>query len=379
MELAGIGPTSFAGMLLAELGADVVKVDRPAASGFGVPPEYDLLNRGRPSVCVDLKQPAGVELVHRLVDSTDVLIEGYRPGVAERLGLGPDELCQRRPQLVYGRMTGWGQDGPLAQRAGHDLTYLALTGALHAIGPRAAPSVPLNLVGDFGGGALYLVVGVLAALLEARASGRGQVVDAAIVDGATHLSTMTYGLLAAGLWSDRRQANLIDGGTPFYDVYETSDGRHMAVGPLEPQFYAEFERLLALPESLPERTDTRRWAELRATIAGRFATRTQAEWSRHFADSDACVAPVLPMTEAAQHPHVSERETLVEYEGVLQPAPAPRFSRTVTALSSPPQLPGSQSREALQHWGIDDVSDLLAAGVVLQPADETRASAAEVL
>ncbi len=378
MELAGIGPTPFAGMLLAELGADVVKIDRPTDDGLGIPPEYDLLNRGRPSVCIDLKQPAGVELVRRLVDSADVLIEGYRPGVAERLGLGPDELCRRRPQLVYGRMTGWGQDGPLAQRAGHDLTYLALTGALHAIGPRAAPAVPLNLVGDFGGGALYLVVGVLAALLDARASGHGQVVDAAIVDGATHLSTMTYGLLAAGLWSDRRHANLLDGGTPFYDVYETSDGRHMAVGPLEPQFYAEFERLLSLPEPLPERTDTGRWGELRATIAARFATRTQAHWSRHFADSDACVAPVLPMSEAADHPHVRARATLVEHEGVLQPAPAPRFSRTMTALSSPPAVPGSRSREALQRWGIDDVSGLVAAGVVIQRPDETPASAPEV-
>jgi len=378
VELAGIGPTPFAGMLLAELGADVVKIDRPTDDGLGIPPEYDLLNRGRPSVCIDLKQPAGVELVRRLVDSADVLIEGYRPGVAERLGLGPDELCRRRPQLVYGRMTGWGQDGPLAQRAGHDLTYLALTGALHAIGPRAAPAVPLNLVGDFGGGALYLVVGVLAALLDARASGHGQVVDAAIVDGATHLSTMTYGLLAAGLWSDRRHANLLDGGTPFYDVYETSDGRHMAVGPLEPQFYAEFERLLSLPEPLPERTDTGRWGELRATIAARFATRTQAHWSRHFADSDACVAPVLPMSEAADHPHVRARATLVEHEGVLQPAPAPRFSRTMTALSSPPAVPGSRSREALQRWGIDDVSGLVAAGVVIQRPDETPASAPEV-
>jgi alpha-methylacyl-CoA racemase len=368
VELAGIGPVPFAGMLLAELGADVIRIDRPGGAGLELPPEQNLLNRGRPSVCLDLKHPDGAETVRRLVDSAGVLLEGFRPGVAERLGLGPDELLARRPPLVYGRMTGWGQDGPLAQRAGHDIDYIAAAGVLAAIGTRERPAIPLNLVGDFGGGALYLVVGVLAALWEARGSGRGQVVDAAIVDGAAHLSTLTCALLAAGRNQDGRQANLLDGGTPFYDVYETSDGKHMAVGALEPQFYKEFEGLLG-GEPLPDRSDARTWPELRRVIAARFSQRTQEEWTAHFSNSDACVAPVLTLTEAARHPQLAARATYVRRAGRLEPAPAPRFSRTGTALGRPPSRPGADTRDALQRWGIDDVDALLAEGVARQHED----------
>jgi alpha-methylacyl-CoA racemase len=366
VELAGIGPVPFAGLLLAELGADVVRVERPGGGGLAVPPEHDLLNRGRPSVCVDLKHPDGAETVRRLVDSADVFVEGYRPGVAERLGLGPDELLRRRPRLVYGRMTGWGQDGPLAQRAGHDIDYIAVAGALHAIGGPERPAIPLNMIGDFGGGALYLVVGVLAAMWEARGSGHGQVVDAAIVDGVAHLSMLTCAMLAAGLHREYRQANLLDGGAPYYDVYATSDGGHVAVGALEDHFYKEFEDLLDPAERLPDRTDTDTWPQLREAVAARLSQRSRDEWAAHFADSDACVAPVLPVTEAADHPQLAARATYVRRDGRLEPAPAPRFSRTPTALGSPPPMPGANTREALQRWGIDDVEALLAQGVVMQ-------------
>ncbi|MGH3505575.1 MAG: CaiB/BaiF CoA transferase family protein [Nocardioidaceae bacterium] len=369
VELAGIGPAPFAGLLLAELGADVVKVDRPGGTGLGIPPQHDLLNRGRPSVCVDLKHPDGAEVVRRLADSADVFLEGYRPGVAERLGLGPEELLARRPQLVYARMTGWGQAGPLADRAGHDIDYIAVAGALHGIGDRDRPAIPSNLVGDFGGGALYLVVGVLAALWEARGSGRGQVVDASIVDGVAHLSMLHCAMLAAGMLAEQRQSNLLDGGTPFYDVYETSDGGHVAVGPLEAQFYKEFEDLLGLDEPLPDRNDPREWPRLRAMLAGRFAERSRVEWTAHFAESDACVAPVLTLTEAAEHPHLAARSTYVHRDGRLEPAPAPRFSRTPTQLGSPPPLPGADTRETLKRWGMDDVEDLLASGAVREHRD----------
>jgi alpha-methylacyl-CoA racemase len=315
-----------------------------------------------------VKDPRGRDVVRALVDRADAFIEGYRPGVAERLGLGPEELLRRRPSLVYGRMTGWGQDGPLAERAGHDLDYIAVTGVLNAIGPAERPVPPINLVGDYAGGALYLVVGVLAALHEAGRSGRGQVVDAAIVDGTTHLATAVYGLLGGGFWSEQRATNLLDGGTPFYDVYETSDGRHVAVGPLEPQFYAEFTRLLGADETWPERTDVESWPRLRGLIAERVGTRTRAEWDEIFATTDACVSPVLTWREAAGHPQLRSRDVLVERDGVVQPAPAPRFSRTPTELSVPPPQPGENSREALQAWGIADIDELVAAGVVIAPA-----------
>ncbi|MGN6242238.1 MAG: CaiB/BaiF CoA transferase family protein [Motilibacteraceae bacterium] len=368
VELAGIGPGPFAAMMLADLGAEVLRVDRPTGPGltFGAP-HLDVLNRGRRNVAVDLKDPRGRDVVLRLVERADVLIEGFRPGVTERLGLGPEDCWARNPRLVYGRMTGWGQDGPLAPTAGHDIGYVALTGALHAVGRAGGPpQVPVNLVGDFGGGAMYLVVGVLAALLEARGSGRGQVVDAAIVDGAAGLTAMLHGLLAAGVWQDRRGVNLLDSGAPFYDVYETADGRWMAVGALEPQFYAALLTGLDLGDDVPDRNDPRQWPALRERFTARFRERTQAEWTETFERTDACVAPVLSLTEAAAHPHLAARGTFVEHAGVVQPAPAPRFSRTPGTLDEPPARPGQHTRDALGDWGVDDVEQLLADGVVTQ-------------
>lgn len=368
VELAGLGPAPYAAMLLADLGADVVRVDRPHATPLQ-DPRTDLVNRGRRSVCVDLKHPQGAELVLRLAERADVLVEGFRPGVAERLGIGPDQCRARNPRLVYGRMTGWGQEGPLASSAGHDITYLAVTGALHATGRSGGPpQVPVNLVGDFGGGALFLVVGVLSALWEARRSGIGQVVDAAIVDGTASLTTMLHGLLAGGQWRDERGSNLLDTGAPFYDVYETADGRHVAVGALEPQFFAELVRLLfggTPPDDLPAQHDRAAWPLLRRLIAARFVQRSQQEWADTFEGTDACVAPVLSLTEAPRHPHLAARQTFVDREGVTQPAPAPRFSRTPSSLGGPPALPGQHTAEALRDWGFDDVAELVAAHVVV--------------
>jgi alpha-methylacyl-CoA racemase len=363
VELAGIGPAPFAAMLLAELGAEVIRVERPGGGlAFG-PPETELLNRGRRTAVLDLKNPKALQTVRRLVERADILIEGYRPGVAERLGLGPEDCHEVNPRLVYGRMTGWGQDGPLAQSAGHDIAYLAVSGALHAIGRAGGPpQVPANLLGDFAGGALYLVVGVLAALHEAQRSGTGQVVDAAIVDGSAHLTTMLAGALAAGSWKTERGTNLLDTGAPFYDVYETSDGEYMAVGALEPRFYDEFVRLLGI--TAPGRDDPRAWPELRKVIAEAFATRTQAQWTEIFDGTDACVAPVLPL--GADHPHLEARGTFVEHHGIRQPAPAPRFSRTPTGLGEPPAEPGRHTRAVLTDWGIADVDDLIATGAAIE-------------
>jgi alpha-methylacyl-CoA racemase len=371
VELAGIGPAPFAAMLLADLGADVLRVDRPGATPMQ-DPRTDLVNRGRRSACIDLKDPRGADVVLRLVERADVLIEGFRPGVAERLGVGPERCLARNPRLVYGRMSGWGQDGPWAGAAGHDITYLAVTGALHATGRAGGPpQVPVNLLGDFGGGAMSLVVGLLSALWEAQRSGTGQVVDASVVDGTASLTTMLHGLLAGGQWQDERGVNLLDTGAPFYDVYETADGRHMAVGALEPQFYSELVRLLfdeARPPGLPERLDRDRWPELRRLFADRFRSRTQQQWAEVFDGTDACVAPVLSLTEAPEHPQLAGRGTFVESRGVTQPGPAPRFSRTPASLADPPPLPGQHTAQALRDWGIDDVDDLLAAGVVVADA-----------
>jgi alpha-methylacyl-CoA racemase len=328
--------------------------------------EHDLLTRGRRSVAVDLKHPEGPGTVLALAERADVLLEGFRPGVTERLGIGPDACLARNPRLVYGRMTGWGQDGPLAQTAGHDVGYIAVTGALHAIGRAGGPpQVPVNLLGDFGGGAMYLVVGVLAALLESRASGQGQVVDAAIVDGTAHLSTMLLGMLAGGLWQDRRGVNLLDTGAPWYDVYETADGRHLAVGALEPQFYAQLLDRLGLTDVAPPRNDPDRLREL---LTETFRTKTRDEWTAVFEGSDACVAPVLSYAEAREHPQLQARGTYVESHGVVQPAPAPRFSRTPGALDRPPARAGQHTREALTDWGVADVDALLAAGAVAEAA-----------
>ncbi|MGX1952889.1 CaiB/BaiF CoA transferase family protein [Streptomyces sp. CB02115] len=353
VELAGIGPGPFAAMLLADLGADVVRVDRPGGAGLGIDPASDLTNRNKRSVLLDLKSDEGPARVLDLVERADILIEGYRPGVAERLGVGPEACLARNPKLVYGRMTGWGQDGPLAERAGHDIAYLALTGTLSMIGkPDEPPVVPANLVGDYAGGSLYLVVGVLAALQHARAHGEGQVVDAAIVDGAAHLATMIHGMLAAGSWQDRRGTNLLDGGCPFYGTYATSDGGHMAVGPLEGQFYAEFIGLLGIADAFPDRWDLARWDELRAAVTERFLTRTRAEWTEVFDGTDACVAPVLSLTEAPHHPHLAARSTFVEHSGLTQPAPAPRFSATPVSVRSGPARPGGDTAAVADDWDV---------------------------
>ncbi|WP_172638821.1 CaiB/BaiF CoA transferase family protein [Streptomyces tailanensis] len=353
VELAGIGPGPFAAMLLGDLGADVVRVDRPNGAGLAVNPVYDVTNRNKRSVVVDLKSPAGPETVLALAERAHILIEGYRPGVAERLGVGPETCHARNPELVYGRMTGWGQQGPLAQRAGHDIAYIALTGTLGMIGsPDAPPAVPANLLGDYAGGSLYLVVGVLAALHHARATGTGQVVDAAIVDGTSHLSAMIHGMLAAGGWQDRRAANLLDGGCPFYGTYETADGQYVAVGALEQQFYAEFVDLLGIKDRAPARKDTAAWGELRETVAARFKTRTRDEWTAVFEGSDACVAPVLSLREAPHHPHLAARGTFTDFGGITQPAPAPRFSATHTSVRSGPALPGADTADVAHDWGI---------------------------
>ncbi|MFF0644846.1 CaiB/BaiF CoA transferase family protein [Streptomyces tendae] len=353
VELAGIGPGPFAAMLLADLGADVVRVDRPGGPGLGIDPAHDVTNRNKRSVVLDLKAPDGPARVLDLAERADVLIEGYRPGVAERLGVGPRDCHARNPRLVYGRMTGWGQQGPLARRAGHDIGYIALTGTLGMIGgPDEPPAVPANLLGDYAGGSLYLVVGVLAALHHAREHGTGQVVDAAIVDGTAHLSAMIHGMLSAGGWQDRRGANLLDGGCPFYGTYETADGRYMAVGALEPQFYTEFMRLLGLPGLAPARDDIARWPELREAVAARFKSRTREEWTAVFADSDACTAPVLSLREAPHHPHLAARATFTEHGGITQPAPAPRFSATPTAVRTGPALPGADTEAVVRDWGL---------------------------
>ncbi|MCD0481282.1 CoA transferase [Streptacidiphilus sp. ASG 303] len=353
VELAGIGPGPFAAMLLADLGADVVRVDRPGPAPLGVEPAQDVTNRNKRSVLLDLKAPDGPGLLLDLAERADVLVEGWRPGVAERLGVGPGPCLARNPRLVYGRMTGWGQEGPLAPYAGHDIGYIATAGALGLVGPPdGPPAIPANLLGDYAGGSLYLVVGVLAALHHARATGAGQVVDAAVVDGTAHLGSMLWGLLGAGAWQDRRGVNLLDGGCPYYAVYATADGGWMAVGALEERFYAEFAKLLGLGGDAPDRGDPARWDELRERIAARFATRTRAEWTEVFEGTDACTAPVLSLREAAAHPHLRARGTFTEHGGLPQPAPAPRFSATPGSLRRPPALPGADSAEVARDWGL---------------------------
>ncbi|MET7677363.1 CaiB/BaiF CoA transferase family protein [Streptomyces seoulensis] len=357
VELAGIGPGPFAAMLLADLGADVVRVDRPDGPGLGIDPARDVTNRNKRSVVVDLKAPDGAARVLDLAERADILIEGYRPGVAERLGVGPADCHARNPRLVYGRMTGWGQEGPLADRAGHDASYIAVTGTLGMIGrPGEPPALPANLLGDYAGGSLYLVVGVLAALHHARATGTGQVVDAAIVDGTAHLSAMIHGMLAAGAWQDRRAANLLDGGCPYYGTYETADGKHMAVGALEPRFYAEFLRLLDLDGLAGAHHDPARWPELRERIAARFKSGTRDEWTARFEGTDACVAPVLSLREAPHHPHLAARATFTEHDGLVQPAPAPRFSATPTRVRTGPALPGTGAQDVARDWDLPEAT-----------------------
>ena len=370
VELAGLGPGPFAAMMLADMGADVIKVDRSSAARGGNPdaPPADVLHRNRQSIAVDLKNSDGLETVLRLVEQADVLIEGFRPGVCERLGIGPDVCLARNPKLVFGRMTGWGQDGPMAERAGHDINYIALSGTLSMIGRAGdTPVPPINLVGDFGGGGMLLAVGVLAALHESKSSGKGQVVDAAMVDGAALLASMMYGLSAMGLWGGGRGANLLDTGAHFYEVYRTADDKFVSIGGIEPQFYAELlERLELDPEAMPGQHDATRWPESKAIIAERVATKTRDEWDVVFEGSDACYAPVLEPAEAMVHPHNVERGTFVNVAGVDQPAPAPRFSRTPSAIPTPPAHAGQHTDDALARWGVsvEEIAALRDSGAI---------------
>jgi alpha-methylacyl-CoA racemase len=362
VELAAIGPAPYGVMLLADLGAEVVRIDRAAAVQGGLGAEASMvgLSRNRRSVAIDLKSPAGVELVQRLSAGADVVVEGFRPGVAERLGIGPDVLCGANPRLVYARMTGWGQDGPLAPRAGHDLDYAALTGALHTVGrPGEPPPPPVNYLADFGGGGTFLAIGVLAALVERSVSGRGQVVDVAMVDGVASQTAFLHGLLALGAWSTERGTNLLDGGAPFYDTYRCADGGFVAVAALEPQFYAELCARLDLDPAAWPQHDRDRWPALREELTRSFARRSRDDWAAHFADSDACVAPVLDLAEAPAHPHHRARGTFAEVGGALQPSPAPRLSRTPGAIDRPPPRPGEHTDEVLGELGLD--ADAIAA------------------
>jgi len=372
VEFAGIGPGPMCAMLLSDMGADVLRVDRLSAAGLGISmrSKFDLLSRGRRSVAFDLKKPEAIEAVLKLIEKADALLEGFRPGVMERLGLGPDVCLKRNPRLVYGRMTGWGQEGPLAHAAGHDINYIALTGALHSIGRKGdRPVPPLNLVGDFGGGALYLALGIVAGLLEAQKSGKGQVVDAAMVDGAASLMTAIYGLKAAGVWSGGRGENILDTGAHYYEVYETSDGKYVAVGSIEPKFYEELLELSGLKgQELPHQNDRNAWPAMKEQLTRIFKSKTRDEWCRIMEGSDVCFAPVLSMEEAPQHPHNRHRGTFVEVEGVVQPGPAPRFSRTPGKIQRPPASPGEHTEEALRDWGFSsaDLDKLRAQGAIAQ-------------
>ena len=355
IELAGIGPNPMCAMMLADMGAEVIHVDRVTDSGLGihVDPKYMLLNRGRRSIAVDLKQPEGVELVLRLVSGADALIEGFRPGVTERLGLGPEDCLSRNEKLVYGRVTGWGQHGLLAKAAGHDINYISLTGAAYAIGrDDQPPAPPLNLVGDFGGGGMLLALGVVAALLEAQKSGKGQVVDAAMTDGASVLMTALYGMHGAGAWTDDRQSNFLDGGAHFYNAYETKDAKFISIASIESKFYAEFLERTGYDDPKHEaHQDKGQWAENRVLMADLNKTKTRDEWCDILEGTDVCFAPILSMSEAPSHPHNISRETFVEENGVTQPAPAPRFSRTPSQIQSPPSVPGSDTANVLNDWG----------------------------
>jgi alpha-methylacyl-CoA racemase len=391
LELAGIGPGPFCAMMLADAGATVLRIDRPGPAAASGPantaaasgpantaaasgpagraparPDREFLNRGRQSVVLDLKHPRAVDALLRLVDAADVLLEGFRPGVTERMGIGPEACLARNPRLVYARMTGWGQEGPLAATAGHDIGYIARTGALHALGRAGCrPEFPANLLGDFGGGGMVMAYGICAALVERATSGQGQVVDTAIVDGVASLLAMPLMLMAQGLWRDERGVNLLDGGVPWYDVYETADGQWMAVGALEPRFYAALLDGLGLPDP-PDRADPRNWPALRDLLTARFKTRTRDEWTATFVGTDACVEPVLSLHEAAADPHLTARETYVTSDDVIQPAPSPRFSRTHAQLSTPAPAPGQHTLEALTAWGLPDAEALVACGAAIQ-------------
>ena len=369
IEMAGLGPAPFAAMMLADQGARVIRVERPGAA----PAPRNVLCRNRSSIIVDLRTPAGRDVVLDLIEQADALIEGFRPGVMERLGLAPDTCMQRNPKLVFGRMTGWGQSGPLAATAGHDLNYISLTGVAHAVGHAGqAPVHPLNLVGDYGGGGMLLAFGVMCALWEARHSGQGQVIDAAMVDGASALMAEYYSFMANNEFSDQRGTHLLDGGAHFYSMYQTLDGEYISVGALEPKFYAELlERLGMDGEPLPEQYDQTQWPEMKARLAELFATRTRAEWCELLEGTDACFAPVLYLGEVAEHPHHAARGTIIEVDGVKQAAPAPRFERTPAAQPQPPRMPGQDTRSVLESLGYSEqrVSELLDSGAVMQAAE----------
>lgn len=371
LEFAGLAPSPYAAMILSDLGAEVIRIDRPPArDGITMDPRVNLVNRGKRSIALDLRNESAKAVVNELIKNSDILIEGFRPGVMERLGFGPEAALALNPALVYGRMTGWGQDGPYKMAAGHDIAYVAVTGTLHAIGDED-PVIPLNLVGDFGGGGAFLAIGTLAALHEARSTGRGQVVDAAMVDGAASLATIIYSLLNAGRWQDSRRSNLLDGGTPFYAVYRTADDRHIATGAIEPKFFAEFIAGLGVDIPLESQWDKATWPTMREQIAQRIAERTQAEWVETFDGTDACVSPVLSLREAPTDPHVRERGTLIETDGVIQPGVAPRFPDydLVPPPAGTSPLPGAHTREILRSLGIADADELLTSGAAVQSAD----------
>jgi alpha-methylacyl-CoA racemase len=361
IEMVGLGPCPFVAMMLADMGADVIRIDRKAMPGAVNPfpslgTKFDVLARGRRTVAIDLKQPGAQDFMLQLVGQADILIEGFRPGVMERLGLGPVPCHEKNPKLVYGRMTGWGQTGPLAQAAGHDLNYLALTGMLHSIGrPDSPPVPPLNLVADFGGGGMMLAFGVVCAVLESRSSGKGQVVDAAMTDGAALLGAMMYGFRGDGSWSDQRASNLLDGGAPFYDTYACADGKFISIGAIEPQFYALLMKLAEISDpDFDAQMDRSQWPALKQKFAALFESKTRADWCALLEGTDVCFAPVLDMGEAPAHPHNRARNTFVEIDGVVQPAPAPRFSRTAPEVSNAASLPGKGCMAALKDWGWDD-------------------------
>jgi alpha-methylacyl-CoA racemase len=364
VEFAGIGPGPFCGMLLSDLGADVVRIDRKGAGG-GRP--SDITSRGRRSVALDLKNPAAIETCLKLLETADAVFEGFRPGVMERLGLGPEVALKRNPKLVYGRMTGWGQFGPYANAAGHDMNYIAITGALHATGTKDKPVPPLNLVGDFGGGALYLAFGLLAGVIQARESGKGQVIDCAMSDGAASLMSMFYGFKASGIWKEERRSNLLDGGAHFYDTYQCSDGKWISIGSIEPQFYALLlEKTGITDPAFQAQMDRGQWDSLRDKLAHVISQKTQAEWTEIMGATDVCFAPILDLDEAPKHPHNVARETFVELAGVVQPAPAPRFSATPGAIQGPPPATGAHDREALGDWGFSgaEIDALQASGAL---------------
>ncbi|MEH6551133.1 MAG: CaiB/BaiF CoA-transferase family protein [Pseudomonadales bacterium] len=358
IELVGLGPAPFGCMMLADLGAEVIRIDRPGGSAisFASSPKLDLLNRGKRSVCLNLKDPAAIEILLQMVEKADAIVEGNRPGVLEKLGLGPDVLLARNPKIVIGRMTGWGQDGPLAHAAGHDLNYIALAGALHPMGYKGQkPAIPLNLVGDFGGGGLLLAYGILAALLEAQKSGIGQVVDANMMDGVTSLMAIVFGAYQSGFWSDERGTNMLDGGSFYYNVYETLDGKYVTIGSIEPQFYAELLRILGEDgKALPEQYDMEKWPEAVEHLTGVFKKKTREQWCELMEGTDVCFAPVLSMSELKDHPHHKARGLFNEEDGVWQPTPAPRFSRTEAKLTTSPVAPGANSDEILAEFGFDD-------------------------